>query len=222
MPAAPEKKGRLHREIWGVVIGLAALLVALSLVSYNVNDRSLNTPSGTMDTYNWGGFVGAFLADLLLQGLGLSSYLLPVFLCLAAVQMFRTTYQGIPLGRAAGYLILLISVGVILSVIDTERARDAGGIIGGFLKESVLIPLFGPFSATLIALVTLLLSIMLLTQNSLLDIAGYTRRKFDGLKKSLVPAVNNRLREFRERKDKRKGENTKKEKKDYLPPLIVL
>jgi S-DNA-T family DNA segregation ATPase FtsK/SpoIIIE len=147
---------------------------------------------------------------------------LPVFLCLAAVQMFRTTYKGIPLGRAAGYLILLISVGVILSVADTERARDAGGIIGGFLKESVLIPLFGRFSATLIALVTLLLSIMLLTQNSLLDIVGYTRRKFDGLKKSLVPAVNNRLREFRERKDKRKGENTKKEKKDYLPPLIVL
>ena len=216
------EKGRLNREIWGVMIGLAALLIAISLISFNANDRSFNTSSDAVSAHNWGGFVGAFLADLLLQGLGLSSYLLPVFLCLAAMQMFRTTYKGIPLGRAAGYLILLISVGVILSVIDTERARDAGGIIGGFLKESVLIPLFGPFSATLIALVTLLLSIMLLTQNSLLDIVGYTRRKFDGLKKSLVPALNNRLREFRERKDKRKGENTKKEKKDYVPPLIVL
>ncbi|TMA89068.1 MAG: DNA translocase FtsK [Deltaproteobacteria bacterium] len=217
------EKGRLNREIWGVIIGLAALLIGISLISFNVNDRSFNTPSGAISTHNWGGFVGAILADLLLQGLGLSSYLLPVFLCLAAAQMFRTTYKGVALGRAAGYLILLISVGVILSVIiDTESARDAGGIVGGFLKESVLVPLFGRFSASLIAFFTLLLSIMLLTQNSLVDIIGYTRKNFDELKKSLVPAVNNRLKEFRERKDKRKGENTKKEKRDYVPPPIVL
>ena len=217
------EKGRLNREIWGVIIGLAALLIGISLISFNVNDRSLNTPSGAISTHNWGGFVGAVLADLLLQGLGLSSYLLPVFLCLAAAQMFRTTYKGMAVSRAAGYLILLISVGVILSVvIDTESARDAGGIIGGFLKESVLVPLFGRFSTSLIAFFTLLLSIMLLTQNSLVDIIGYTRKNFDELKKSLVPAVNNRLKEFRERKDKRKGENTKKEKKDYVPPPIVV
>ncbi|HEY2920920.1 MAG TPA: DNA translocase FtsK 4TM domain-containing protein, partial [Candidatus Binatia bacterium] len=221
--SAVMEKGRLNREIWGVIIGLAALLIAISLISFNVNDRSFNTPSGAMSTHNWGGFVGAFLADVLLQGLGLSSYLLPVFLCLAAAQMFRATHEGIALSRTVGYFTLLISVGVILSVvIDTERARDAGGIVGGFLKESVLIPLFGRFSATLIALFTLLLSIMLLTQNSLLDIIGYTTKNFDGLKKSLVPVVNNRLKEFRERKDKRKGENTKKEKKDYVPPPIVL
>ena len=81
MAVAAEKKGRLHRDVWGVVIGLTALLVALSLISYNVNDRSLNSPSGPVDAHNWGGFVGALLADVLLQGFGLASYLLPVFLC---------------------------------------------------------------------------------------------------------------------------------------------
>ena len=223
MPAAPEKKGRLHREIWGVVIGLAALLVALSLISYNVNDRSLNTPSGTMDTYNWGGFVGAFTADLLLQGFGLSSYLLPVFLCIGAVQMFRASNGGLAFSKAMACTILLLSVAVILSiVIDTESARDAGGIIGGFLKESVLVPLFGPLSAVLIACFTLLLSVMLLTQNSLLDIVGYTRKNFGELRKSLVPVIHNRLKEFKEKHDKRKGENTKKEKRDYVPPPILL
>jgi S-DNA-T family DNA segregation ATPase FtsK/SpoIIIE len=223
MPAAPEKKGRLHREIWGVVIGLAALLVALSLISYNVNDRSLNTPSGAMDTYNWGGFVGAFMADLLLQGFGLSSYLLPVFLCIGAVQMFRASNGGLAFGKALAYTILLLSVGVILSVlIDTESARDAGGIIGGFLKESVLVPLFGPLSAVLIACFTLLLSIMILTQNSLLDIVGYTRKNFSELRKSLVPVIHNRLKEFKEKQGKRKGENTKKENRDYVPPPILL
>jgi DNA segregation ATPase FtsK/SpoIIIE, S-DNA-T family len=222
MPAAAEK-GRLNREIWGVVIGLSALLIALSLISYNANDRSFNTPSGALNTHNWGGLVGAFLADVLLQGLGLASYLLPVFLGMVAVQMFRTTYERIRLGRALSYEILLVSIGVILSVvIDTESARDAGGIVGGFLKESVLVPLFGRLSTMLIACFTLLLSIMLMTQNSLVDIIGSTKKNLSEFKKSLLPALRNRLKELQEKKDKRSGENTKKEKKDYIPPPIVV
>lgn len=222
MPGVPEK-GRLQREIWAVVLGLTALLIALSLMSYNVNDRSLNTPSGAFDTHNWGGFVGAMLADLLLQGLGLSSYLLPIFLFFGAAQMFRATYRGIVVSKAVAYAVLLLSVGVILSVvIDSESARDAGGIIGGFLKESVLVPLFGRLSAVLIACFTLLLSVMLLTQNSLLDIVGFTRKSFGELRRSMASAITRRLREFKEKKEKRKGENTKKEKKDYVPPPILL
>ena len=127
------------------------------------------------------------------------------------------------LGKAVACAILLVSIGVILSVlIDTESARDAGGIVGGFLKESVLVPLFGRLSATLIACFTLLLSIMLLTQNSLLDIIGSTKKNLSEFKKSLLPAINNRIKELQEKKDKRKGENTKKEKKDYIPPPIVV
>ncbi|HTF93658.1 MAG TPA: DNA translocase FtsK 4TM domain-containing protein [Verrucomicrobiae bacterium] len=222
MPAATEK-GRLNREIWGVVIGLSALLIALSLISYNANDRSFNTPSGALNTHNWGGLVGAFLADVLLQGLGLASYLLPVFLGMVAVQMFQTSYERIRLGRALSYEILLVSIGVILSVvIDTESARDAGGIVGGFLKESVLVPLFGRLSTMLIACFTLLLSIMLMTQNSLVDIIGSTKKNLSEFKKSLLPALRNRLKELQEKKDKRSGENTKKEKKDYIPPPIVV
>jgi S-DNA-T family DNA segregation ATPase FtsK/SpoIIIE len=222
MSSAPEK-GRLHREIWGVVICLTALLIALSLISYSAADRSLNTPSGALDAHNWGGFIGAFLADLLLQSLGITAYLVPVFLCVAALRMFRANYQGIQLTKTVAYAILLLSLGVILSVvIDTESARDAGGIIGGFLNESVLVPLFGRLSAVLIACFTMLLSVMVLTQHSLFDLIGHTRKSFVGFRKSFVPAINNRLKEFKDKSDKRKGENTKKEKKDYIPPPIVL
>ena len=223
MAVAAEKKGRLHREIWGVVIGLTALLMALSLISYNVNDRSLNSPSGPADAHNWGGFVGAVLADLLLQGLGLSSYLLPVFLCIAAVQVFRADNETIRISKALAYTILVLSVGVILSiVIDSESARESGGVIGGFLKESVLVPLFGSFSAALIACFALLLSFMLLTQHSLVEIAGYTRKQLTQVQKSLLPAVRLSLKRLKDKQEKRKGENTKKEKKDYVPPPIVL
>jgi hypothetical protein len=37
----------------------------------------------------------------------------------------------------------------------------------------------------------------------------------------LVPAINDRVREIKEKNDKRKGENTKKDKKDYTPPAIL-
>ena len=222
MASAPEK-GRLHREIWGVVLCLTALLITLSLISYSASDRSLNTPSGAVDTHNWGGFIGALLADLLLQSLGITAYLVPIFLCVAAIRMFRANYQGIQLTKAVAYAVLLLSVGVILSVmIDTERARDAGGIIGGFLNESVLVPLFGRLSAVLIAGFTMLLSVMVLTQYSLLDLIGHTRKSFVDLRKSFVPAISHRLKELKDKSDKRKGENTKKEKKDYVPPPIVL
>jgi len=222
MSSAPEK-GRLHREIWGVVICLTALLIALSLISYSAADRSLNTPSGALDAHNWGGFIGAFLADLLLQSLGITAYLVPVLLCVAAIRMFRANYQGIQVTKTVAYAILLLSLGVILSVvIDTESARDAGGIIGGFLNESVLVPLFGRLSAVLIACFTMLLSVMVLTQHSLFDLIGHTKKSFVDFRKSFVPAINNRLKEFKDKSDKRKGENTKKEKKDYIPPPIVL
>ena len=68
----------------------------------------------------------------------------------------------------------------------------------------------------------MLLSVMVLTQHSLFDLIGHTKKSFVGFGKSFVPAINNRLKEFKDKSDKRKGENTKKERKDYIPPPIVL
>src|SRR5215475_8423424 len=216
------EKGRLNREILGVVICLTALLIIMSLLTYRPGDRSFNTPSGAIDTNNWGGFVGAYLADILLQGLGIAAYLLPLFLCLIAFQMFRANYTRIPYSKVIGYAILLISTAVMLDLFsESENAREAGGIVGGFLKETVLVPLFGRISAVLISLSALLLSLMLLTQNLLLDILNNSKRRLSELSKFLVPAVINGFQGLKEKKEKLKGENTKKERRDYVPPAIV-
>src|SRR6476659_8690112 len=96
------EKGRLNREIWAVAIFLAVLLTTISLLSFDVRDRSFNTPSGAVNTHNWGGFLGAYLADFLLQGFGLSSYLFPVFVALIAIQLFKAQYKGVALSKALG------------------------------------------------------------------------------------------------------------------------
>jgi S-DNA-T family DNA segregation ATPase FtsK/SpoIIIE len=217
------EKGRLNREVWGVVLCLTALLVTLSLFTYDVGDRSFNTPSGAADTHNWGGFIGAYLADLLLQGFGLSAFLLPIFVCFVAYQIFRADFKGIPPVKIVGHGLLVISVAVILTLfLDAENARESGGIVGGFLTESALIPLFGRISATLISLAGLLLSLMLLTQNSLLEIVNRSQTKLRALRNTVGPAMRTRLQELKDQQDKRKGENTKKERRDYVPPPIVL
>ncbi|MGH7928576.1 MAG: DNA translocase FtsK 4TM domain-containing protein, partial [Candidatus Binatia bacterium] len=217
------ENGRLNREIWAVVISFTALLILVSLFTADVRDRSFNTPSGLADTYNWGGFVGAYLADMLLQGLGLTAYLLPVFLALAAYKLFQPSFRTFRPVKIFGYGAFLVSMAVLISlIVDSENAREAGGILGGFLKETMLVPWFGRISATLITLVSLLLSLMLLTQHSLLDLWQNARKQSLELKKSIAPVINHQLQELREKSEKRKGENVRKERPDYTPPPIVV
>ncbi|HZA55253.1 MAG TPA: DNA translocase FtsK 4TM domain-containing protein, partial [Candidatus Udaeobacter sp.] len=216
------EKNRLNRELMGVIVSVTALVVIVSLFSYTPRDPSFNTSSRYIDVQNRVGIIGSYLADTLLQGFGFAAYLLPVLLCIVAFQLFRSGLRGVPLGQVVGYGMLVISMAVILDLfIDSDTARDGGGIIGGFLKESVLIPLFGQISATLISLTALLVSVMLLTQSSLLYIVNQATRNFGEFKKSLVPAANAWFKELREKK-RRKGENTKKERRDYVPPPILL
>jgi S-DNA-T family DNA segregation ATPase FtsK/SpoIIIE len=217
------ENGRLNRDLWAVVISFVAVLILVSLLTADVRDRSFNTPSGLVSTYNWGGFVGAYLADMLLQGLGLTAYFLPFFFGLAAYKLFQPSFKGIRAARIAGYFALLVSAAVLISIIvDSENARDAGGIIGGFLKETMLVPWFGRISATLITLLALLLSIMLLTRYSLFDLWQRARKRSTELKKSLTPVINQQLQELRERGEKRRGENVRKERSEYTPPPIVV
>jgi S-DNA-T family DNA segregation ATPase FtsK/SpoIIIE len=217
------ERSRLNREFLGVLVSVTALLMVISLLSYAPRDPSLNTSSRAIDTQNRVGIVGAYLADILLQGLGFASYLLPIFLCIVAFQMFRSNYQRIPLGKIAGYGVFLISIAVILDLfVDSDIARESGGIVGGFLKESVLVPLFGRVSAVLIAFAGLLTSLMLFTQNSLFDIAKRAKKNADELRKIVTPPLAHLFKEVKEKKGKLKGENTKKEHPDYVPPPILV
>src|ERR687897_665983 len=97
------EKGRLNREVWGVVISLTAFLIIISLLSYSPNDRSLNTPSALI-AHNWGGFAG--------------------------FQLFLPGLKGLRVSKAVGYAVLLVGIAVLLSLlIDSEDARESGGVV---------------------------------------------------------------------------------------------
>ena len=107
---------RLNREIWGSVVFIGACFAVLSLVSYSPLDRSFNVPSGDADPVNLGGLVGAYLADVMLQGLGLTAYVLPAILLLLAVRLFRREPRGLGGLRVLGYGVLLWALAMLVSL----------------------------------------------------------------------------------------------------------
>ena len=130
---------RRLNELVGFLLLVAALLVALSLVSYSPLDPSLNTagPPQVPPAHNWIGVVGAHLADALLQALGYVAFLLPLLLLAAAWQWFRSQAMAAPLAKAAGVLLLLLSLTSLLGLLsDLPRVHGlmpAGGLLGVLL-----------------------------------------------------------------------------------------
>lgn len=217
-----QKGSKLNREIWGVVIFVLALLIALSLFSYDPRDRSLNTPSGNLETLNWGGVVGAYLADFLLQGLGLSAYFFSLFFFLISYNLFRDSHQGISLMKLSNYAFFLWSVATLLSFVrETEIASQAGGIIGGYSKKW-LVSLFSRVGAYVIVLSALLLSVMSVTQGSLVSFLKSGIKGLEKIQKQGMAQLAAFKKKWHERREKRKAENIKKERREFVPPPILL
>ena len=66
----------------GLVLALASLLLLLALATYHPSDPSLNTATDAAAAHavrNWIGLFGSYLSDLLLQALGLTAFLLPLW-----------------------------------------------------------------------------------------------------------------------------------------------
>lgn len=173
-----------------------------------------------------GGVVGSYLADFLLQGLGLASYLFPPFLFVFSFHLFRETQKGLRLAKTIGYGILLWSTTIFLSLFrEVEIAREAGGILGG-LSHQTLISLFGHGGTYLIALSLLLLAVMLASQISLVNTLARGIEILQNLTMKTAQTVQQwakkLVKAIQERKGKRKLENKKKERHEFKPPPIFL
>ena len=217
-----EHGSRLNRELWGAVALVGACFAVLSLVSYSPLDRSLNVPSGSRDPINLGGVVGAYLADLLLQGMGLIAYLLPVVLVLLAVRLFRRDPGKLRLSAAIGCALLLWGLAIAVSLVHgVDLARDGGGVLGGF-SRAFLTELFGYAGTCVITLFLLLTAVMLLSRTSMLNWGSQfaeTHRQFRSTLGGAASSVRGSWRTGVERKPQA---NVKKERRGFTAPPIVL
>jgi S-DNA-T family DNA segregation ATPase FtsK/SpoIIIE len=97
----------------GLVVLLVSLLLLLSLATYHPNDPSFNTAAvstGPHAARNWIGLFGALLSDQMLQWIGLSAFLLPLWLGGLGWTWMRSRPTGSPLLRWTGSVLALLFV----------------------------------------------------------------------------------------------------------------
>lgn len=162
------------REVLGVLLIACSILLMASLVSYNPSDPSFFHYRGQMATpvRNLGGKVGAHLAGDLFELLGLSSFLLPIFLFFLGWVIFR--HRGLELWglKLSGLSLLAISLSVLSSLLWPEvrllgfHLGRAGGLLGDGLA-AWLSPSLGRFGLYLSTLTGLLIAVILLSQRPL-------------------------------------------------------
>jgi S-DNA-T family DNA segregation ATPase FtsK/SpoIIIE len=167
-PVASSRRS-LRREIAGIILLAIAIFAVLSLVSYHPSDPSLNVASRgrVKDIHNLGGIVGSFLSDLLLQGLGLTSYLIPLAVGILACFLFLPMLEGMSYARGAGFLLIVLSCSTGLGLkFDKIRIFGHELLAGGVIGEITSRPLARYFNlpgAYMIVLVVFILALSLST-----------------------------------------------------------
>jgi S-DNA-T family DNA segregation ATPase FtsK/SpoIIIE len=134
----PQQQPRNSRrnEIIAIALFALGMLLTLCLVFFNPNDPSLNS-AGQDETRNLIGPVGAYVSDVMLQSVGLASYLLPLLLLLAAWRRFRTRRIHAPISRIIGLVTLLLSASGILALASLPLLFDGRVSAGGFIGTLV-------------------------------------------------------------------------------------
>ena len=156
-------------EAGGLLLLFLALFLTLSLVSYHPSDPSWNTAAGAMPAANLTGTVGSHLADLLLQALGLPSFLLPFFLVALGWKWVRSRGVTHPWLRIAGAFSLLLAAAALLALVPDWKLYGgviAPGGVAGMLLAGALVSVLN-LAGTLLALTAwLLVSLYLLSSFS--------------------------------------------------------
>jgi len=168
-----------RNEIAAIVLLAVAVLVFLCLVTYNPNDWSVIShdwaSKGQQKTQNWIGTVGANVAGLLFQAVGLSALLLPFLIALIAWKCFRSENLYPSINRAIGSVIFVISLAGLLETFGLSTYFDgsvrAGGIIG-YSVESFLALLLSQIGAGILLTALLVTSVLLMTNFSFVAFFG--------------------------------------------------
>ncbi|MBB5341917.1 DNA translocase FtsK [Tunturiibacter gelidoferens] len=102
--STPTRNRRLN-EILGMVVLVSAGLLLLALASYTPTDPSFDTVGQYVKgrpAHNWTGMVGAYLADAMLQLIGVAAFFLPLVLGRLGICWMRSRPAGSPLAKTIG------------------------------------------------------------------------------------------------------------------------
>jgi S-DNA-T family DNA segregation ATPase FtsK/SpoIIIE len=183
--ASQKKEARRKRFRSGEVIGLLALILAvfslLSLISYSGHDPSWASAAAPgQETHNYGGRIGASLAEAFLQVFGLGAFLLPFIFGYLGVKVLLPKGKGGSFKRIGGSFFLLLVLDGLFSLLFQRlswRGADieSGGVLGAFVS-SFLVPYLSQAGTLILLLALLMLFILFSTEFSLGRLIGFFGR----------------------------------------------
>jgi len=223
--AKEEFSGYLH-EILGIVAMTLGVFVLICLYSYSPLDPSLNSAAGNKEIHNYGGLIGSYLADLLISGFGLGSFLIASFLILASYLCFTKKRERIRLPEA-----LLLSLALLMASVLFQLKWNtislfghntlAGGLIGAVIGEQLRRYLSDAGSYLLVVSVGLLAFIWG-TKISIVEVAHVVREFFAGIFRKIGSVVTIYKARWEKVLEKRRQEKERVEKEVQASPRSPL
>ena len=189
-------------EFIGVALFALALMWLISLASYSPSDPVWFFATGSeLRPTNFGGRVGAFIAELSYQLLGYAAYLMPVVLVVTGWHYFWCRMPDAPYTKVVGAALLVACVSSFLSLafgsLDiAHREVLAGGYIGRVIASS-LAEYLNKTGSIILILTLLFLSIILSTQFSFGRLFGVMFQMLQDRWASMLSGIRARREERR-------------------------
>jgi S-DNA-T family DNA segregation ATPase FtsK/SpoIIIE len=146
-PLAVQMGHRLYEGLF-LIVTATALFLLLSFVTYHPMDPGWLGTGVKNHIANWGGRVGAFLADIFLSLFGYIAYLLPPLMVFAAWLGVQPADQGVAskvsdwVLKTLGFLLIIFSAcGLIHFLLPAHLSplpATSGGIVGDLIGTSLL------------------------------------------------------------------------------------
>ena len=139
----PTFREHLKKEIAGFLWLGSGLYVLLSLLSFHAGDPSFNNNLHPAAVHNYGGTVGAHLADLCYQLFGLPALLLPAVQFLFAWRLLKFRDVHVRLYKTIAVIILLFSLSGLFALhwqrvtFFGQPLSEAGGATGRLLVDTL-------------------------------------------------------------------------------------
>jgi len=166
--STPTRNRRLN-EIIGLTVLVGAALLLLALVSYTPTDRSFNTVGGHTSgrpAHNWTGITGAYIADAMLQMIGVAAFFLPLVLGRLGICWMMSRPAGSPAAKAVGLAMWVVFGPAAIALLPGHLLwRGALPIEGttGHLLADMLIAYLNLPGATIVLALMVALSLYLAT-----------------------------------------------------------
>lgn len=226
--------GSIIKEGGLLLLAAIAFYLFISLISFSPEDPGPFQISGQSPIENWGGGVGAWIADFMFNVFGKMAYLFVVLIAAAAWHLidereFKTDTLNASaiISPVIGFIFAMIGA----TALDNLYIQDpqtlpyvSGGMLGDMMSNTIL-PKFGVVGSTLISLGLFLSGVTMVTRLSwfrLMDWLGEKGFELLNRAKARFSGITDEIKGAKERKRRTESVSTIREKLiSKKPPKIA-